>query len=200
MLPDEEETGIELSSKTVRGTFLVPLRNNLLYDYEWGGVALNDVSQGLYYRRWRLFYKTDTNEILLKRSDQPEEIFILYETDVVRVGLAFDYNMNPQVLYVRNNTTYFRWFDTSQDQYVVTTIPDALNACVSLDDSRSVAAGKNDIILAYQKQGTTGLYYRMQRDRYQVEYQLADDVPENKALHQIGMTNKMRFQFMFKDI
>ena len=199
MLPDEEETGVLLSTKVIKGTFLVPLRNTALYDYEWGGVDINDVSKGLFYKLWRLKYNAATKEMILKRSDRPESIVVLEDLEeVTSIGLAFDFNMNPQVVYVITGVTYLYWYDTSEATYVTTTIPDAKNPCMSLDDSRDIAASKNDVILAYQKE--SDLYFRMQRDMYQVEYLLSDNVDANMRLHQVGMTNKNRFQFLFKSI
>ena len=195
MLPNPENTS-ELSSIPVKGLFTIPLRNNLLYDYEWGGVALNDTSQGLYYRLWKLSYNKLTYELSIKRADSSESTVLLTIQDITRVGLAFDFNMNPQIIYEVAGQTYFYWYDPALAAYTTIVIPDAKNACISLDDARDIAAGLNDILLVYQKE--TGLYYRRQRDRYQVEYFLTASIPENVKLHQVGMNNKMRFQFMFK--
>lgn len=195
MLPDPESTGF-ISSRVVRGNFLLPLRNNLLYDYEWGGVALNDPSMGLTYRKWKLFYNKETGDLLLKRADQSNTHLVLNQLDITNVGLAFDYNMNPQVVYVYDNKTYFYWYDTAASGYVTTEILNAKNPCISLDDNRDVASNTNDIILAYQKDD--GLYFRRQRDRYQTEYLAKLGIPENVNLHQIGLTDKFRFQFYFK--
>lgn len=195
MLPDPESTGF-VSSMVVRGNFLLPLRNNLLYDYEWGGIGLNDPSAGLNYRKWKLFYNKETGDLFLKRADQDTTHLVLNQIGITNVGLSFDFNMNPQVVYVYNNKTYFYWYDTAASGYITTEIVGAKNPCISLDDNRDVAADTNDIILAYQKD--TGLYFRRQRDRYQTEYLIYSDIPENVRLHQIGLTDKFRMQFYFK--
>lgn len=195
MLPDLENTGLT-SSMLVRGNFLLPLRNNTLYDYEWGGIALNDPSEGLYYRKWKLFYDKETGDVLLKRADQSEIHHILNQIDITNIGLAFDYNMNPQVVYVYDNRTFLYWYDTALAHYVTTEILDATNPCISLDDGRDIASAVNDVLLVYQKGDS--LYFRRQRDRYNTEYFIYTGIPENVKLHQIGMTNKFRFQFFFK--
>ena len=65
-----------------------------------------------------------------------------------------------------------------------------------LDDKRqsATAQGNNDIILAYVRAGK--LYYRQQRDRYEVEYLLAEEIPA-KVLTRIGMSKNYRLQFEF---
>lgn len=190
MIPENK-----LSQKPLPSNLLVPLRQNLLEDYEWGGIALNDSSQGLKIVIWKCFYNENSNTICLKRVDSEEIHEILQIPNVTSIGLAFDQNMKPQICYVTNNSSRYYWYDSYITGYATLELETSKNICVSLDDNRPSQVLISDIILAYQRNNK--LYFRQQRDRYQTEY-ILDSENITSQLWQIGMNFGNRFQFMFK--
>src|SRR5690606_9335710 len=105
--------------------------------------------------------------------------------------------MQPFLCWRRaDGSAAFRWFDPTLAAFDVVELPAGTTSprCV-LDDKRHVSgtiAGASDIILAYIRGGA--LYYRQQRDRFLIEYELANGL-HGAELDQIGMNTHNRLQF-----
>lgn len=192
MLPDNE-----LSSSPVPAVFLggraLPVRN--VVDYEWGGVALQDSSQGLMVQFWRARIESENTQIIIDAQNIAPFVLIT-GVNITEVSLAFDQNMNPAVAYVEDGTPKLYWYDSTVPGMVTTTFPNIVTPRVSLDDKRDSQSQNNDVIFAYMK--NSNLYMRMQRDRYGVEYLLAEDI-DSPGLIKIGMSRQNRFQWMFRN-
>ena len=163
-------------------------------DYERGGIALNDPTQGYTVRSWMV--KTDGSDIWVCPYPELAPVTVLYTTtNVTEVSLAFDQNMRPTVAFVAGGDTYLRWFDTLSASMVVTAYPNARSPMLTMDDKRQFAAdtGTNDILFAYISNGN--LCYRQQRDRYLVEYVLGAVPSSSSRLVQFGMGSNGRLQF-----
>lgn len=166
-------------------------------DYEDGGIALNDFSQGLLYQPWRarLFNAGEIDSVVILDAPTVPEFEWLKVPYMTEISFSFDASMQPAVAYVAEDRAYFNWYDSQLSQHVTTTLAaDVITPRVSLDDKRYLGSNGyqlSDVILAYVR-GTT-LYYRQQRERYGVEHWLADNV---KPLIRIGMNRQLRMQFM----
>ncbi len=189
MLPDNV-----LSSAPVNAAFsgarALPVTR--LVDYEDGGVAIQDPSQGSQYQRWR--GRLLGNEIIL---DAPEvEPFAVYSgADITEFSFTFDQNMRPAIAFVQNGVAKLRWFDSQAGQQVITDIgAGVITPRVTLDDKRFTQSANSDIILSYVRDG--GLYYRQQRDRFTIERLL--DAGPHKGLIKIGMGSNLRLQFLME--
>lgn len=155
---------------------------------EMGGVALNDTSQGLLVKPWRCRY-IEGDFVVDAQDVEPTTIFSA--EGVTEFDLAFDQNMNPFLAFVQDGTAKFRWFDPLAADYVITTMAsDVVTPKCSLDDKRRFNIGNSDIILSYVRSGS--LYYRTQRERYEVERLVTGGV---KALRQAGMNTANQFQW-----
>lgn len=193
MLPD----GV-LSSINVFGYYLSPDDRDpsLTEDFEWGGIGLNDPSQGLYVQIWKLrldIDDTDFGTVLISAPNYPEAVLFSGQ-GITEISLTFDQNMNPFVAFMQAGEAKFRWFDTVVSGIVTTTLPTGSHSPKTcLDDKRSLetVAGTSDIILGYMRAGS--LYYRQQRDRYTIEYLLKSGLVGSLLL--IGMTRANRLQF-----
>jgi hypothetical protein len=165
-----------------------------IVDYEDGGIALNDSSQGLLYQRWRALLlnpgEADSYVQLDAREVPPSVLVEL--PGLTEISISFDQLMRPTLAYVQAGVAYIRWFDSLESAYVTDLIgADIATPRVSLDDKRAGQSDKSDVILAYVRAGN--LYYRQQRDRYAVERLLQTGV---KPLIKIGFTRGLRLQFM----
>lgn len=188
MLPDSV-----LSSEVVDAPFLFPrnITRRPLRDYEYGGRAIQDPSFGLKDRVWTGDY-IDGAVVLAAPGVAPTEVLEL--ANIEQFSFTFDQNMQPFVAYqLENGTAAFYWYDSTAPGFVTTTLTTgSYDPRCSLDDKRPLQTGNSDIILAYCRAGS--LYMRVQRDRYETEYELADDI-EQRELIQIGMNVRLRFQF-----
>lgn len=186
MMPENK-----LSTFNVYAPFLVPARTDPLVDYEWGGVDLHDSSHGMRVFLWTCSYENG----VIKVTNGTISHNLITVSNVTDLSIAFDLNMNPNVFYRANGITYFWWYDTSVQQQVTTIYgADYLMPQLSLDDSRQTQVANSDIIMAYIK--NKKLCMRIQRDRYEIEYTLADA----ETLIQIGMTKNYRFAFSAKTV
>lgn len=185
MLPDNQ-----LSTIPIPADFILPLRRDYLIDREWGGVAIQDTSQGLKVVIWECFYNEETNYICIKRQDQSQIYPIIEAFNVTVVGLAFDQNMRVQLCYVEDGVVKHYWYDVNSSGMVTTTYPAAKCPCISLDDTRFRQSSNSDIIFAYQIEDQS--FYRLQRERYTIERPLITDM--RGELYQIGMNTGNRFQ------
>lgn len=165
-----------------------------LLDYELGGIALNDASQGLKVREWRL--RLVGNDFRINAIGVPE-VTLFTRSGVTELSLAFDQNMRPYVAFVENGQSILRWYDTlAQQQVFLDLNPGTVTPRVCLDDKRTLQVGASDVILAYVL--NNNLYFRAQRDRFEIEYLLQESV--NGRLIRVGMNRKYRLQFLMEEI
>jgi hypothetical protein len=161
-------------------------------DYERGGVALRDASQGLDVKDWKLRFVSPEVRI---SADGVAETVLFSEAGITEVSLAFDQNMNPVVAYVQTGTAKIRWYDSLAEAQVISTLPaGSVSPRLSLDDKRALQSGTSDVILAYVRDDA--LYFRAQRDRFEVEYLLKEAV--GGLLVRIGMNTIGRLQFLME--
>lgn len=182
-----------LSTPNVPADFLPPrnVMKQMLIDYELGGIGIQDASQGLRVQTWK--GEIIGNDVVLSAPAVAPTV-IYSEPGITELSITFDQNMQPFIAYmVDYEVCRFRWFDTTISQFVVTTLPAGSFSprCV-LDDKRPAATAWSDIILTYIRGGT--LYFRMQRDRYLVEYALTTGLNAH-VLGSFGMNLRYRLQW-----
>lgn len=186
--------GNTLSTEPVIGDFLAPDDNvrQLLVDWELGGIALSDPSEGLQVQEWKLFLEgadivveaqtTLQKETVITAAGVPEEI-----------ALSFDQNMQPTVVWKIGDDIFHYWYDSSIADYTTTQYTGIVNPRLTHDDKRKIPldVGVSDVLLVYFN--GNDLCYRQQRDRYDTEYTLGTF--ENAGLGRVGFTNLSRVQF-----
>lgn len=186
MLPD----GV-LSTTPQPSSFLSPrdAPPQPLIDYELGGVAVSDPSQGLMLRSWRM--RWEEGQFILDAPGVAPTV-VLTRDNVSEFSFTFDQNMKVFITFVDPTGAFYWWYDATLPGYrTVAMASDVITPKCSLDDKRLNQTSKSDIILAYIRSG--GLYYRQQRDRFGTEYLLSADV--GGYLRRVGMNNIWRFQF-----
>ena len=193
MLPDNA-----LSTTPVPGPFL-GARGGVIspvLDYEDGGVALNDSSQGLMVKRWRC--RVIGNSQILLDAPGVEPITLHSAPGITEASVSFDQNMRHAFAWAENGRAYFNFYSTLINGRDLVILPeDAISPRVSRDDKRAGATAWSDVVLAYVRTGPGRLCCRYQRDRYTVEYDLG---PASTPLVKIGMNRRNRMQFMLKVI
>ena len=169
-------------------------------DWQMGGIALQDGSQGLQVQPWFLEITgtvTSNNVVISAANRQP---LILFSAPfITEVSLSFDQNMNPAVAYVSQGNPKFWWYDATIPGYTIISLAAGVTSprC-TFDDKRKleVTLGMSDIILAYIY--NNNLCYRQERDRFLTEYILYNNlnlVISNPTLNKVGMNEKERLQF-----
>ena len=159
-------------------------------DFEDGGIALSDPSEGLMYQVWRA--TVSQLKYIYFDADNADRTLVYTGDYITEISFTFDQNMRPVLAFVEDGLAFFRWYDSTVEAQVVTALDkNVINPRVFLDDKRLLERGNSDIILGYIRSGS--LYFRMQRDRFGVEYLLKEGVYN---LHKIGMNRQLRVQFV----
>lgn len=177
------------------------LTESLTHDYEDGPIAPQDTSQGLFAQVWQCYVLPDSPTLIrLKSENQSEVIAVTASLPVVEVSHTFDQNGRLHIAYVTDDgASYLFWYDPQVGEMVSTILAaDTINPRVTLDDKRQLAtnSGTNDIILMYIR--NNALCYRLQRDRYQLEYVWQRFLNYKQGLFKIGMNDDLRFQAMWR--
>lgn len=183
-----------LSTTPVPAQFRYPrnVPRAALVDYEYGGVALQDPSQGLRYQVWKCEY---IEEQVVLSAPEVTAAPLITVPNIVELSFTFDQNMNPFVAYeLANGDAKFYWFDSTIPGFTTTTLPaDSASPRCALDDNRALEIPISDILLAYVRAGS--LYFRMQRERFLTEHELSDSIGGSRLL-QIGLNEQLRMQFL----
>ena len=177
----------------VIGSFLAPDIDvtTAILDYERGGVAVQDTSQGVNSYVWACW--VDDIHVTIQREGAPP-VAVFEQVGILEISFAFDQNMRPQFAYkLASGDIYLRWFDTQLDAYVTNNFGTGRNPRLALDDKRPSQSGRADVIFAYIRGDT--LYYRQQRDRYTIERSLRSGISAITKLKNIGMTRNLRLLF-----
>lgn len=166
--------------------------------FEQGGVALEDISQGLDSHLWKLSYDEDTLNVSLNRvGEVPQVVFTA--TNLVRLGLVFDQNMHPSYVWEDglNGVVNLMFYDTATNSQETIVFNGITSPCITLDDKRVGASDTSDIIFAYIKDGD--LCYRQQRDRFTIERVLGSVNP-TEIITRIGMSQGGRLLMELRGI
>ncbi len=194
MLPNDE-----LSVIAYPGTFNYPVKSaapdDQLRGWELGGIALNDPSEGLVYQLWQCDLEIDEDTsvgyVFVQAPEVPKTL-LFADLGITAVDIAFDQNMQPFVAYKQSGIWKYWWYDPTVSMMVHTTLPNARDLRCCLDDHRRFAIATADILLCYVN-SSNQLCVRYQRDRYSIEYVLANGITEN--LVYVGMNSQGRVQF-----
>lgn len=192
----------EFSTVPRPGTFLSPddAERDLLQDFEYGGIGINDPSQGLRVKVWSAFYTKATKEVRLRTLDGAVNSLIFSVNNLTELSFAFDQNMQPAFAYMQDGVMRFRWFDSVPATIVTTQYAGATSPFVTLDDKRRERTGESDILLAYLRAG--GAYYRLQRERFAVEHAIPVTIPADgvSRITNFGMTDKNRVELLIQTV
>lgn len=156
---------------------------------ESGGFAISNTTEDRLFQTWRAFID-GSNANISPLSGSPVTTFVT-ATGLDLVSVGFDSNMNPALAYRENGIIKFKWFNTLTGVFQTDSYPFATSCRVSTDDKRAAQTAASDVIFAYVEAGT--LYYRQQRDRYAVRYEVGP--APGLTLIRLGMTENNRFTF-----
>lgn len=189
----------EPSSITVGGDILTPNDRaaKKFEDWEMGGVAIQDPSQGLRVQEWRAWWEEGSGDVYASADNQPVPTLLYNEPDLTWLTLGFDQNMRWLSAYtIENGQSYLKWYNSLIEDYE--TLPLAsgvLTPFLTMDDNRPLplTLGISDVILTYIRDGA--LYVRVQRERFLVERLIAADIQGASRIWHFGMNNKLRLQW-----
>lgn len=185
-----------LSTLVARASFLPPddiARNRLTVDYELGGVALSDPSQGLLVQVWTA--DTDGSTVTVSAPLAGATV-VTSDTGITEIAFTFDQNMRPTVAYRAGAANKLYWYDTFLGATTTLTLAsDITSMRLCHDDKRAQMQGTSDMLLFYIRAGS--LRYRQQRDRFLTEYALATLPVGAVYIRRVGMSGGLRLQIEY---
>lgn len=200
-----------LSDKAHIAGFQFPVKStspeDRLQDWELAGKYLNDPSDGLMVKVWRVaLERTDdpVSEVLNVTLHAPggvslsESSRVLFSGEgITEVALAFDQNMNPFIAYMQDGMPKIYWYDGNIPGMTHTNLPaGCYDLRCTLDEKRAFNVSNSDIVLSYLRGGN--LCARYQRDRYENEYILKSSVGANAELISMAMNVGSRLQWRMR--
>ncbi len=198
MLPNQVLSSIALSAP-----FLSPktgVSKAALLDITAGPVAIADASLGNSYQTWGVSTDLSFDIVFTPYTTRAPVVVYTAAAKITWLAGTFDQGARPQAAFMLGNISYLWWYDTINDTYQLTALPaNTLNPFISLDDARSRDSTTSDVIVSYTNSVTNHLYFRAQRDRYAIEYDLGF-VGAGALMTQVGMNLKYRFQFEFQSL
>lgn len=201
MIPDNPQIyQVNSTNKFLIAPFQLPDNRSEateLIDYELGGIAIQDPSQGLRYQEWEGWWDPIDSTVYLMPENTPVPLPLFIQPGVIEFCFTFDQNMRwSTATRTVDNTLYHRWYDASIAGYVTSTYAGVTSVRLALDDKRDIQTllGNSDIILTYVK--ANSVHWRIQRDRFLTEYtQPGFAVPADMRITHFGMNKLNRLQW-----
>lgn len=190
MIPDLPN----LSDPTVVAPLFPPYDRDksALRDYARGGIALLDASKGLNVQNWVCELNEDSGDCFIWAQGQEPMKVESFVEQPDWISMAFDQNMHYNLAYtVKSGHGFLYWYDAPAQRYNTSSLGVVRSPIIRMDDFRKGSIGANDIILSYIR--GSNLYCRVQRDRYEIEYLLAEDA--GNIITRCGLNKKLRFQW-----
>lgn len=139
---------LTLTPNPMQGTFLYTVRaeRDQLIDFEQGGIALNDGSQGTDVQLWSGIY-LDGGFQLSAPTVPPT---IVYSTpNVTRFAFSFDQNMQPVLAWQDPSGAHVRFYANTGHFQIQDLEAGAVNVCMSADSNNPLDVNIRNVILAY---------------------------------------------------
>ncbi len=152
-----------------------------------GGIAIGDASKGRDYQNWQVRYQGGNIEVLPVGGSVA---FSMTVAGVQTLSLAFDNNMGIVLCWMASNGANLYYFNTLTAAYTTRNFNDITSCRVVVDDGRDFYTAASDVIFGYTRAGN--LYWRQQRDRYDVEYLVG---PTANLLVKMAPNINRRLQF-----
>lgn len=184
------------SDPPVPAAFLPPddrFRSDPLIDYELGGIAIGDPSQGLQVQVWECRVAAGMIQVRVEGVGLWTDV--ISDVGITEVSLAFDQNMRPTVSYMAGGACKLYWYDADIPGFTTSTFAGGSSPVVMMDDKRAMEIGLNDILLFYVRGDR--VIHRLQRDRFLIEYDLAPVPAGSTRIQRAGMTVANRVQVEF---
>lgn len=189
------------SDPTYASTFLPPSGtfSYLNEDWERGPVALNDGSLGRDYQNWHLTFANSAFTLTPATTGPPVVLDLGEPIDSVQCSITFDQNSHIVVAWIDSlDRGQFYYYDTAgaQDWIIWNFASGVGGTGLTMDDKRAMEVRACDVQLFYTRDPIANdqwiLYNREQRDRFEVEYEIAN--PSKRYIKFCGMNDSLRVQ------
>lgn len=183
------------SSMDILGIILPP--NNKprqpFVDWELGGVAISDPSQGSKVKEWKATYESGSGTVTLEAAGVTPTV-VLTKAGMTWMGFCFDQNMRPLIAWTESDKEgYLYWYDSSASDYVTWNFgSNIVSPQLTLDEKADRGSSTNDVILMYIRD--SDLNFRVQRERFLTERTWGTGLATGTKIKNFGMSSVFRLQ------
>lgn len=169
------------------------LKKTGLVDYERGGVALGNSSEGLSRYDWT-FKVINKTQGMLSREGVPEIMVHEFSTKPLDVAFCFDQSMNIVLAWQdKDFILYLKRYSSATNSFQVLNLGIGKCPRLTLDEKRAEFISNSDVILGYIANNT--LLYRIQREGYLTPHVIEENMLPSQRLARIGVKG-FRLQFV----
>lgn len=192
-----------MSTEYVPGNYILPegVPAHPITSYEPGPLDVEDTTQGLTYQTWRLHWDVNTYDLILTALTTAEVYVLANIPGLTHASFTFDQSGRITYAWSTNTSSYMYWYDTALGQSVTTDLGNTvISPYIYLDDKRETQDEANDMLLWYTKPdglGTHELFMKRQRDRFQTEYLMLQELPAYYIIA-VGMTYGLRIKLTLR--
>ena len=176
------------------GDFLPPNDNDYypLFQVVRGGTEIGNNSAGRDIQDWQVYYQQGIIHI---KPSSGDVVFTLSVNNVLSVSLAFDTAMRIVLTWTTPLGAKLYFYDTLTLDYIIVDYDEVTSSRVTVDKIDTWYNSSSDVLFLYIK--NNNLYYRQQRDRYEIEYLIGE---ANGYIKRAGLTKLNRFQIDISEV
>lgn len=214
LIPETREYKADFQVSTFLNNTSLDLRPDAIsFDYKtaftFGPTNINDVSQGFLNKVWKIRADNDNNVWYASSTgnEWTEETLLFSYTGlpIEEIDCTFEQTGRLVITAQRNTGTndtsevWLYWFDPLLGDFTFVNLGPGRTPRIGLDNIFNLA--NSDVLLFYANDLDNKISYRVQRDRYAIEYDLPNSTSENVYLEkaQLGQGRRFRLTYLTRN-
>lgn len=155
-----------------------------------GPIAIQNTSKGLMAKIWTASYNSVTGSVTLQDGTN-----LFTDVSLKELSLTFNQTCNPFVAFRSATRIKIWWYDPLLSNYTIKDVTTGDQPFCYLDERRPEFSANSDVFLLYHRDGE--IFYRLQRDRFDVEYSTGIVGGTDIVIECFGMAKNNRLQIKY---
>ena len=155
-----------------------------------GPIAIQNTSKGLMAKIWTASYNSVTGSVTLQDGTN-----LFTDVNLKELSLTFNQTGNPFVAFRSATRIKIWWYDSLLSNYTIKDVAAGDQPFCYLDERRPEFSANSDVFLLYHRNGE--IFYRLQRDRFDVEYSTGIIGGADIVIECFGMAKNNRLQIKY---
>ena len=155
-----------------------------------GPIAIQNTSKGLMAKIWTASYNSVTGSVTLQDGTN-----LFTDVNLKELSLTFNQSGNPFVAFRSATRIKIWWYDPLLSNYTIKDVTTGDQPFCYLDERRPEFSANSDVFLLYHRDGE--IFYRLQRDRFDVEYSTGIIGGTDIVIECFGMAKNNRLQIKY---
>ena len=155
-----------------------------------GPIAIQNTSKGLMAKIWTASYNSVTGTVKLQDGTS-----LFTDVNLKELSLTFTQNGIPFIAFRSGTRIKIWWYDPLLSNYTIKDVTAGDQPFCSLDGRRPEFSSISDVFIIYHRAGE--IFYRLQRDRFDVEYSTGIIGGTDIVIECFGMAKNNRLQIKY---